>query len=219
MPGGIPVGFWRSVGCSINSFAVESMIDELAAAGGRDPMAFRKSLLAPGSREWNLIDAADQLSSWRNSLPAGHAWGMAFATSFNTLVCEVVEVSQPAAGSMTVHRVACVVDPGLAVNPNQIEAQMQGGIVHGLNAALYGQITFKTGSSSVRNFSSYRMIKLREMPVVTVKIINSGAAIGGIGEPGVPPIAPALANAWFRLTGNRVRTLPFFPGARMGEIG
>ena len=219
LPAGIPVGFWRSVGCSFNSFVVESVLDELAAAGKLDPLAFRKSLVPVGSREWNVLDAADKLSSWRLTLPAGHAWGVAYSKAFLTEVCEVVEISQPAARSLTVHQVACVVDCGLAVNPNQIEAQMQGGIVHGLNAALWGQITFSKGSSSVRNFSNYRMIKLREMPRVTVQILNSGAPIGGIGEPGVPPIAPAIANAYFKLTGTRVRTLPLFPGARMGELG
>jgi isoquinoline 1-oxidoreductase beta subunit len=221
LPAGIPVGFWRSVGSSINTFAVESALDELALTANLDPMAFRKSLVSPTSRAWAVLDAADKLSSWRNTLPAGHAWGMAYHEQFGTSVCQVVDISVPAAGSISVNQVACVVGCGTAVNPGQIEAQMQGGIAHGLSAALFGQITFSNGSSSVRNYSNYRVIKMKEMPVVTVQIITDTGAVGGIGEPGVPPIGPAVANAYARLAtgGARVRTLPFFPGSHMGELG
>ena len=137
---------------------------------------------------------------------------------FGTIVCEVVEISQPAAGSLKVHRVACAVDCGIVINPNQVEAQMQGGIVHGLNAALWGQVTFTAGKANQKNFNNYRMIRMSEMPQITVQVVQSGVSPSGIGEPGVPPIAPALANAYSRLRGSRVRTLPFFPGATMGGL-
>ena len=214
---GIPLGFWRSVGSSINTFAVECTIDELAQKAGLDPFLFRMNLVAD-TRRRAVLTAADQLSSWRLSLPAGHAWGVAMAEWNGTIVVEVVEVSQPTVGSLKIHRVACAVDCGQVINPNQVEAQMQGGIVHGLNAALWGQITFTAGKADQTNFRNYRMIKAAEMPVVTVKVVASANAPSGIGEPAVPPIAPALANAYSRLKGARVRSLPFFPGATMGGL-
>jgi isoquinoline 1-oxidoreductase beta subunit len=214
---GIPVGFWRSVGSSINAFAVECTIDELAQKAGMDPFDFRYGLISD-ARAKAVLDAARQISLWRNTLPAGHFWGVAMSEWFGTIVCEVVEISQPAAGSLKVHRVACAVDCGTVINPNQVEAQMQGGIVHGLNAALWGQVTFTAGKANQKNFNNYRMIRMSEMPQITVQIVQSGASPSGIGEPGVPPIAPALANAYSRLRGSRVRTLPFFPGATMGGL-
>ena len=216
LPSGIPVGFWRSVGSSINAFAVECMIDELAVAAGKDPFTFRYQNMTLDPRATAVLQAADALSSWRKTLPSGHTWGLAIAEAFGTWVCEVVDISGSAT-SIRVNRVACVVDCGQVINPGSVEMQMQGGIVHGLNAALYGQITFAAGVSSVRNFNHYRMIKAGEMPKVTVQVMPSTAAPSGIGEPGVPPIAPAIANAFFRLTGVRVRNLPFFPGATMGD--
>jgi isoquinoline 1-oxidoreductase beta subunit len=130
----------------------------------------------------------------------------------------VVEISAPAPSSIRVHKVACVIDCGFAVNPNSVEAQMQGGIVHGLAAALWGRMTFTKGVAGPRNFNRYRALRMREMPQISVRIINSGGPLGGVGEPGVPPIAPALANAYARLTGTRVRTLPFFPDqSSMGD--
>jgi isoquinoline 1-oxidoreductase beta subunit len=214
---GIPVGFWRSVGSSINTFAVECTIDELAQNAGMDPFDFRYALISD-PRTKAVLDAARQASLWRNSLPSGHAWGVAMSEWNGTIVCEVVEVSQPSAGSLKVHRVACAVDCGTVINPNQVEAQMQGGIVHGLNAAMWGQITFTAGKANQKNFNKYRMIRLNEMPQITVQIVQSGANPSGTGEPAVPPMAPAMANAYSRLIGSRVRTLPFFPGATMGGL-
>jgi len=214
---GIPIGFWRSVGSSINSFAVECTIDELSQKVGMDPFDFRNAIISD-SRVKAVLNAASQLSLWRNSLPAGHAWGMAMAEWNGTIVCEVVDVSQPVLGSLRINRVACAVDCGTVINPNQVEAQMQGGIVHGLNAALWGQITFTSGKANQRNFSNYRMIRQGEMPQITVQIVQSGASPSGTGEPAVPPIAPAIANAYSRLIGSRVRTLPLFPGATMGDL-
>ncbi len=215
-PAGIPVGFWRSVGCSINAFAVESLIDELAVAANMDPFAFRYQNMTLDPRATAVLQAADALSLWRKSLPKGHAWGVAIAEAFGTWVCEVVDISGSAT-SIRVNRVACVVDCGQVINPGSVEMQMQGGIVHGLNAALWGQITFAAGVSSTKNFNGYRMLRAREMPAVTVRVMPGTAPPSGIGEPGVPPIAPAVANAFFRLTGIRQRNLPFFPGARTGD--
>lgn len=217
LPAGIPLGFWRSVGTSINAFAVECTIDELAQKAGKDPFAFRYPLISD-PRTVAVIQNADNNTLWRNTLPAGRSWGMAIAQWFGTIVCEVVEISQPALGSLRVHRVHCSVDCGTVINPNQVEAQMQGGIVHGLNAALYGQITFTGGKANQTNFKNYRMIRASEMPQITVNILPPTTAPSGTGEPGVPPIAPALANAYSRLLKTRVRSLPLFPGAIMGGI-
>lgn len=214
---GIPVGYWRSVGCSINTFAVESTVDMLAAAAGEDPFAFRMARTTD-ARTLAVLKAADTASAWRKTLVAGHAWGMAISKAFGTIVCEVVEISQPAVGSLKVHRVACVVDCGIAVNPDSVEAQMQGGIVHGLNATLWGRSTFVGGVAQQTNFSRSRMMRLSEMPVITVQIIQNGFDPSGTGEPAVPPVAPAIANAYARLTGVRQTSLPFFPTATMGGL-
>jgi isoquinoline 1-oxidoreductase beta subunit len=219
-PAGVPVGYWRSVGHSINSFILESALDELANKAGIDPLELRRQLLASNTanpkaaRALAVVNAAAELSPWRNSLPANHAWGIAYAEAYGSLVCEVVDISQPVAGSLRVHRVACAIDCGVAINPRSIEQQMQGGIVHGLNAALWGQQVFVAGKASVKNFNSWRMLRASEMPQVEVVIVESGDKnVGGVGEPGVPPIAPAVANAYFRLTGTRVNNLPFFSNA------
>ncbi len=217
---GIPVGYWRSVGASINSFVVESMMDELAMAAGIDPFRFRYNHLVGGdARAIATLQAADVLSSsWRKQLPAGHAWGVALAQAFGTWVCEVVEISQPAAGSLRVHRVDCVVDCGTVINPGSVEAQMQGGILHALNATLWGEALFKAGVATKLNFNNSRVMRLSEMPAVRVQIMPSTNAPSGIGEPGVPPLAPALANAYARLSGTRIRKLPLFANATMGGL-
>ena len=221
-PSPIPVGFWRSVGASLNTFAVESLIDELAAAAGQDPYIFRRSKLT-NPRWIAVLDAAASLGNWTSAPPAGHARGIAMGTAFNSIVAQVVEVSNSTATGIRVNRVSIAIDCYVGVNPGQIEAQMQGGMVHGLNAALYGQQTFVNGAAQARNFNKSRMILLGEMPQVGVTIIPNPVAadrtvnIGGAGELGVPTLAPALANAYAKLTGKRQRSLPFFPGATMSD--
>ena len=207
-PAAVPVGFWRSVGNSINAFAVESAVDELALAAGSDPLNYRRQLLANEARSLAVLNAAAALAGWSSALPTGHALGIAFWASFGSIVCQVAEVTGSTPQTLRVVRVACVIDCGNVVNPDSVVAQMQGGIVHGMTAALWGKVTFTNGRASARNFDNYRMMRMRDMPQVDVQIIASGAALGGVGEAGVPPIAPAIANAYARLTGQRLRTLP-----------
>lgn len=219
-PSPVPVGYWRSVGHSINTFAIESMIDELAASIRMDPYLLRRQLLRNDPRGLAVLDQAASLANWGGAVPSGRARGIALAWAFNSVVAQVVEVSARTTGQMRVHRVWCAVDCGRAINPDAIVAQMEGGIVHAISAALWGEVKFAAGVASVRNFDRYPMLKLQQMPAVTVQIMptNPTAPIGGIGEPGVPAIAPALANAYYRLTKTRVRTLPFFPGVRGGGL-
>lgn len=215
----IPVGFWRSVGHSINAFVVESAIDQAALAANIDPLTFRQKLLANSPRHLAVLNAAAALGGWTTKVPSGRARGIALAESFGTIVAQVVEISGTAT-SIKVNKVACVVDAGKIVNPDQVTAQMQGGIVHGLAAALWGKITFTNGVSTVTNFNKYRMLRMSDMPAVTVQILSSTLPPSGCGEPGVPPIAPAVANAYARLptVGKRLTSLPFFPAAStMGD--
>ncbi|MCU1260940.1 MAG: hypothetical protein JWO80_3825, partial [Bryobacterales bacterium] len=222
-PSPIPVGFWRSVGASINTFAVESMIDELAAAASQDPCSFRRSLLTD-PRWIAVLDAVASLSGWYTPTPSGHARGIAIGSAFGSIVAEVVDISNVTSTGLRVNNVWVAMDCYLAVNPGQIDAQLTGGVVHGMNAALYGRQTFVNGAAQNKNFDRSRMIRMGEMPQVTVKLIPNPAvsdrtvAIGGAGELGVPTFAPALANAYFKLTGQRVRSLPFFPNAVMGGL-
>jgi len=205
---GVPVGFWRSVGNSINAFMVESAIDELALLAGTDPVDFRRRLLANDARSLAVLNAAATLGGWGTSLPSGHARGIAFHAAFGSIVAQVVEISGTTPLQIKVHRVACVIDCGRVINPDTVEAQLQGAIVQGMTAALWGTMAFTAGSVSPRNFNHYKMMRMRDMPVVTVQVIEGGPPIGGVGEPGVPPIAPAIANAYAALTGTRLRTLP-----------
>lgn len=220
-PSTVPVGFWRSVGASINTFAVESMIDEVAASLGQDPYQFRRARLTD-PRWIAVLEAAANAAGWGNAAPKGTARGIAIGTAFNTVVAQVVEVANNN-GQPRVTRVWVAVDAYLTVNPGSVEAQIVGGVVHGLNATLYGRQTFSNGAAQVKNFNRSRMMRLNEMPEVKVVIMPAPAAadrsrpIGGVGELGVPTLAPALANAWARLTGTRVRSLPFNPNATMGD--
>lgn len=219
----IPVGFWRSVGASLNTFAVECMIDELAFAAREDPYQFRRKRLTD-PRWIAVLDAAAALGNWTTATPSGRARGIAIGTAFNSIVAEVVEISSATSSSLKVNRVSVTIDCYLAVNPGQVEAQLTGGVVHGLNATLYGKQNFVGGVAQGKNFNSNRMIRLNEMPDVKVTLIpNPSAAdrtkaLGGVGELGVPTFAPALANAYFKLTGKRLRTLPLFPSATMGGL-
>lgn len=223
-PSPIPVGFWRSVGASINLFAVESLVDELALAAGQDPLQFRRANLSD-PRWLAVLEAAAALAGWGTPLPAGRARGIAVGSAFNSIVATVVEVSGSSASSFRVTKVAVALDCYLTVNPGNVEAQLVGGVVHGLNAALFGQQTFSNGAAQRRNFNKNRMLRLQEMPSVAVTLMPRPAVadravpIGGVGELGVPTVAPALANAVARLAGgSRLRTLPFFPNATMGGL-
>ncbi|CAN5495709.1 xanthine dehydrogenase family protein molybdopterin-binding subunit [soil metagenome] len=212
-PSTIPVGFWRSVGYSINTFAVESMMDELAVAAGVDPLEFRRQHLSNSHRALAVLNKAASLSKWTAAPTTGRAKGLALLQGFGSIVAVVVEITAPTSTQIKLQNVWCAVDCGRAINPDSVKSQIEGGLVHGINAALWEQVKFTAGKSSVRNFNNTRKIKLREMPVITVELMPTDptAPIGGLGEPGVPAIAPAIANAYFRLTGTRVRKLPFFP--------
>ncbi len=216
----IPVGFWRSVGASINTFAVESAIDEAATAAGVDSYLFRRNQLSD-PRWIAVLEAAANASSWSSVGPAGTAKGIAIGAAFNSISAQVVEVKTNANGKPIVTRVWIAIDCGICVNPDQVKAQLMGGVIHGMNAALYGQQTFIKGAAQAANFNKNRVTLLNEAPEVNVTIIAGGIdrnrSIGGVGELGVPTFAPALANAWFKLTKVRVRDLPFLPASTMSD--
>ena len=206
---GPQVWFWRSVGHSQNTFFIESFIDELAAEAKQDPYEFRRALLGKQPRYKGVLEAAAQKAGWGGPLPAGVHRGIALSQSFGSYVAEVAEVSVADDGTPRVHRVVAAVDCGQIVNPEIIRRQIEGSIVYGLTAALYGRITFKDGRVEQGNFHDYPLMRMNEMPRVEVHILPSTEAPGGIGEPGTPPIAPAVANAIFAATGKRLRALPF----------
>jgi isoquinoline 1-oxidoreductase beta subunit len=205
---GVPVGFWRSVGASQNAFIVESFIDELAHAAGKDPYEYRRALLGKSLRHKGVLELAATKAGWGSPLPPGRHRGIAVAFSYGSWAAEVAEVSVAADGGVRVHRVVVAIDCGFAVNPDQIRAQMESGIVYGLTAALYGAITLENGRVQQSNFHDYPMLRINEMPVVETHIMQSPHPPGGVGEPAVPPIAPAVANAIFAATGKRIRRLP-----------
>ena len=204
----IPVGFWRSVGHSYNGFFKESFIDELAHAAGKDPFEFRKNLLQQHPRHRNVLESVAEKSGWGTPLEKGVGRGIALHESFHSIVAQVAEVAVTANGDIHVRRVVCVIDCGPAINPDTIVAQMESGIIFGLSAALFGEITFKDGRVEQGNFPSYDMVRLAETPLIEVHIVASTDSLGGVGEPGTPPIAPAVANAIFAATGKRIRQLP-----------
>ena len=209
----VPVGFWRSVGHSHQAFFKESFVDEAAAAVGKDPVAFRAALLVKHPRHLKVLQRAAELAGWGTPLAPGpdgaqRARGVALHQSFGSVVAQVAEVSVNADKSIRVHRVVCVIDCGLAVNPNLIRQQMESGIVFGLSAALYGDITIKAGQVQQTNYHDFQVLRIHECPVIETDIIQSTAHPEGVGEPGTPPIAPAVANALFALTGQRLRALP-----------
>jgi isoquinoline 1-oxidoreductase subunit beta len=197
------------VGNSQNGYVVETFIDELAKAGGKDPFELRRKLLAKAPRHLGVLELAASKAGWGKPLSAGRTRGIAVVESFASYVAEVAEVSvNRSSGEVRVHRVVCAVDCGRHVNPDIIAAQMQGGIAYGLTAALKGAITIEKGRVQQSNFHNYEMVRLNQMPEVEVHIVPSNEAPGGIGEPGTPPIAPAVCNAVFAATGKPIRRLP-----------
>jgi len=207
-PGGVPVFILRSVGHSHTAFVVETFMDELAHAAGKDPFEFRRALLDKHPRHKRVLELVAEKAGWGQALPDGRGRGLALHEAFGSFVAQVAEVSLSRQGSLRIHRVVCAIDCGPVVNPDIVHAQMEGGIVFGLTAALYGEITFENGRVKQRNFHDYPMLRINEMPEVEVHIVPSTEKMGGVGEPGVPPIAPAVANALFALTGKRIRQLP-----------
>ena len=206
---GIPILWWRAVGSTHTAFSTETFIDELAHAAAKDPVEFRRALLAKHPRHLAVLNLAAEKGDWGKPLPKGRGRGVAVHESFRSFVAQVAEVTVKADGTYRVDRVVCAVDCGIAISPDVIAAQMEGGIGFGLGAAMFGAITLKDGAVEQSNFHDYRVLRLDEMPKVEVHIVKSAAKPTGVGEPGVPPVAPAVANALFAATGKRIYTLPF----------
>jgi CO/xanthine dehydrogenase Mo-binding subunit len=204
---GVPVSAWRSVGHSINGFVVESFIDELAHAAKADPLEFRRGMLKNGSRERRTLDAVAALARWGEPLPPGRARGIARHTSFGTEVAEVAEV-EIVSGRIKVRRVYCAIDCGIAINPDIVKAQVESAIVFGLSAALDQEITLEGGVVQQKSFDTFPPLRMFECPEIVVNVLDSDAKPTGVGEPGLPPIAPAVANAIFSLTKIRLRRMP-----------
>mgnify|MGYP001172890093 FL=1 len=207
-PPGIPTGFWRGVGPTHNVFVVESFIDELAAAAKKDPVEYRRALLGPSPRAQAVLDLAAEKAGWGRSLPEGHGRGVSVQFVFGSYVAQVAEVQVAKNGEVRVIRVVCAVDCGVVVNPDTVRAQMEGGIIFGLTAALFSEITLKNGRVEQSNFNDYRIMRINEAPAIEVYLVESAEAPGGIGEPGTSAVAPALTNAIFAATGKRIRKLP-----------
>jgi isoquinoline 1-oxidoreductase beta subunit len=205
-PAMVPVGSWRSVGASQNAFFHESAIDELAALAGADPVAFRLAHIDHDPSR-KVIEAVAEMSGW-GSTTAGRAKGIAFCMSFGVPVAEVIEVSETPDG-LRLTGAWIAADVGIALDPGNIEAQLQGAMIYGLSAAIRGEITVADGMVEQPNFWDYEPLRLRECPPISVRVLENLPHIRGIGEPGTPPAAPALANAIFALTGHRLRDLPF----------
>jgi isoquinoline 1-oxidoreductase beta subunit len=208
---GVPVLWWRVVGSSHTAFAVEAFIDEAAHAAGKDPFVFRRDLLAHEPRMRAVLELAARKAGWdpAKPLPKGRGRGIAVAEAFKTFVAQVAEVSVDKDGNVKVERVVCAVDCGTPINPDVIAAQMEGGIGFGLGAVLHSAITLKDGKVEQNNFDGYQVLRIAEMPKVEVHIVPSGEAPTGVGEPGVAPVGPAVANAIFAATGKRLHSLPF----------
>lgn len=203
----VPWGFWRSVDHSLHAFFTESFIDELAHAAGQDPYEYRHEMLHHAPRVQKVLDVAAGEAGWGRSMPTGHGRGIAVHESFGTIVAQVVEI-EIVAGRVFPRRVVCAVDAGYAMHPDGLRAQMESGIIYGLTAALYSNITIRRGAVVQSNFHDYPMLRMDESPEIETFIVNSGARIGGAGEPGTPAVAPALTNAIFDATGRRIRELP-----------
>jgi CO/xanthine dehydrogenase Mo-binding subunit len=213
----VPVGYWRAVGPSQNTFFLESFVDEMAHAASRDPVELRRELLSNHPRLRHVLEVAAERSGWGPKLPAGRARGVALLADRGAMVAEVAEVSIEN-NRVRVHKVTCAAACGQIIHPGIVEAQLSGSIIAGLTAALYGEITLEQGRVKQGNFNDYPMLRMRETPAIAVHVVKSHEEPGGAGEPAVPPIAPAVTNAIFALTGRRIRRLPIrLDSARAGR--
>jgi isoquinoline 1-oxidoreductase beta subunit len=210
-PPGVPTAFWRGVGPTHNIFVVESFIDELAAAAKQDPFEYRRALLDQSPRARAVLELAAAQGDWGKPLPRGSGRGISLLHAFGSHIAQVAEVSVSKQGEVRVHRVVCAVDCGIIVNPDTVRAQMESGIIFGITAALFGEITIKDGRVEQSNFHDYRVLRINEAPTIDVHLVKSLEAPGGIGEPGTSAVMPAVANAIFAATGKRIRKLPVKP--------
>ena len=207
-PPGIQTAFWRSVGPSHNVFVTESFIDELAAAAGQDAVAYRRALLDHNPRAKAVLDLVAEKAGWSSPLPKGRGRGIALQNVFGSYLAQVAEVEVAKDGSVRVHRVVCAMDCGTVINPDTVQAQIQSGVIFGVTAALYGEITLKNGRVEQANFDTYQMLRINEAPAIEVHVVKSSEPPGGMGEAGTSGIVPAIANAVFAATGKRLRKMP-----------
>ena len=207
-PPAVPTGFWRGVGPNNNVFAVECFMDELARKAGMDPIAFRRGMLETKPRFRDVLDLVAEKSDWGKPLPARVGRGVCLQPSFASFIATVVEAEVDNQGEVHLRRVTSAVDTGIAVNPDTIAAQLQGGLIFGLTAALYGEITIEKGRVQQSNFNDYRMLRIDEVPNIEVHVVRSGEDPGGIGETGCTAGPPALRNAIYAATGIALRRLP-----------
>ena len=210
-PPGMYAGNWRGVGASRNAFIVESVIDDLAHRAGADPLTYRRELLTNAPRLLNVLDIAAKIANWGSPVPGGHGRGIAVLDDFGSYMAQIAEVAVDRSGRVRVERVVCVIDCGLAVNPDVVKAQMEGGIIYGLSAALYGKITVANSRIVQGNFDDAPVVRMHEAPPIEVHLVPSIEAPGGVGEPGTAAIFPAVTNAIFAATGKRVLDLPIDP--------
>jgi isoquinoline 1-oxidoreductase subunit beta len=211
-PPGIPTAFWRSVGPSHNVFVTESFIDEMAAAAKQDAVAYRRSLLGKSPRAKAVLDLAAEKAGWGEVLPKGRGRGVSLQFVFGSYLAQVAEVEVAKEGTVRVRRVVCAIDCGTVVNPDTVQAQLQSGIMFGVTAALYGEITLKNGRVEQSNFDNYQILRMNEAPAIEVHIVRSPEPPGGMGETGTSAIVPAIANAIFAATGKRLRKMPVDSG-------
>ena len=207
-PPGIPTAFWRGVGPTHNVYVIESFIDELAAIAKKDPVDYRRAMLGKNPRALHVLNRAAEIAGWGKPLAGRRGRGVCVHNTFGSFMAQVAEVTVSKSGEVHVDRVVCVVDTGVAVNPDTIVAQMQSGIIFGITAALWGEITLKNGRVEQANFNDYRMLRINEAPIIEVEVVKSSADPGGIGEPGTTSLAPAVLNAVYAATGVRLRKLP-----------
>jgi isoquinoline 1-oxidoreductase beta subunit len=210
-PPGIPTAFWRGVGPTHNVFVVESFIDELAAAAKQDPLAYRKALLGHNPRALGVLSLAAEKAGWGQPLPARRGRGVSVQFAFGSYLSQVADVEVASDGSVKIHRIVCAVDCGIAINPDTVAAQVEGGALFGLTAALYGSITLKNGRVEQSNFHDYRPLRINEAPVIETYLVKSAEPPGGLGEAATAAVSPAVTNAIFAATGRRIRTLPIDP--------